>query len=240
MGHTENSLSRRNKDDLIRLALDYQQKYDVTLHKISKELAELRKRYNKLESDLAITKAVNESLRNQIITLECQCWSNAQYSRWETLEISGIPENTDDGELEGKVFTVLSKLDVNIDPENVEACHWLRSNKKGKKAILKLSRRKDSDEIRRVRSKLKTTDLKPIGITTLVYINDSLCFYYKRLWAKCKKLWTNKFIFGYWVSNGSTKIRISERSPVKVISHIVDLEKLFPDNPLLKDDHIEA
>ena len=50
-------------------------------------------------------------------------------------------------------------------------------------------------------------------------------------------LWTNKFIFGYWVSNGSIKIRISERSPVKVISHIVDLEKLFPDNPLLKDDH---
>ena len=35
------------------------------------------------------------------------------------------------------------------------------------------------------------------------------------------------------------KIRISEPSPVKDISHIVDLEKLFPDNPLLKDDHIE-
>ena len=91
-----------------------------------------------------------------------------------------------------------------------------------------------------VRSKLKTTDLKPIGITTPVYINDSLCFYYKKLWSKCKKLWSNKFIFGYWVSNGSIKIRISERSPVKVISHIVDLEKLFPDNSSLKGDHIEA
>ena len=208
MAHTENSLSRLNKDDLIRLALDYQQKYDITLDKISKELAELRKSYNKLESDLAITKAVNESLRNQIITLERQCWSNAQYSRRETLEISGIPENTDDGELEGKVLTVLSKLDVNMDPANAETCHWVKSNK-GKKAILKFSRRKDSDEIRRV--KLKITDLEPIGITTPVYINDSLCFYYKNLWSKCKKLWTNKFIFGYWVSNGSIKIRISER-----------------------------
>ena len=73
MAHTENSLSRLNKDDLIRLALDYQQKYDITLDKISKGLAELRKSYNKLESDLAITKAVNESFRNQIITLERQC-----------------------------------------------------------------------------------------------------------------------------------------------------------------------
>ena len=97
MAHTENSLNRLNKDDLIRLALDYQQKYDSTLDKISKELAELRKSYNNLESDLTITKAVNESLRNQIITLERQCWSNAQYSRRETLEISGIPEDTDDG-----------------------------------------------------------------------------------------------------------------------------------------------
>ena len=97
MAHTENSLNRLNKDDLIRLALDYQQKYDSTLDKISKELAELRKSYNNLESDLTITKVVNESLRNQIITLERQCWSNAQYSRRETLEISGIPEDTDDG-----------------------------------------------------------------------------------------------------------------------------------------------
>ena len=77
MAHTENSLSRLNKDHLIRLALDYQQKYGITLDKIRKELAELRKSCSKLESDLAITKAVNESLRNQIRTLERQCWSNA-------------------------------------------------------------------------------------------------------------------------------------------------------------------
>ena len=100
---------------------------------------------------------------------------------------------------------------------------------KGKKKALKLSRRKDLDEVCRVRHKLKTTDLKPLGITTLVYINDSLCFYYKNLWFKCKKLWANKSIFGYWVSNDSIKVRVFENSPVKIISHIVDLEKLFPD-----------
>ena len=56
MAHSENSLSRISKDDLIRLALDYQQKYDITLDRISKELVELRKSYNKSESDL--TKAI--------------------------------------------------------------------------------------------------------------------------------------------------------------------------------------
>ena len=82
------------------------------------------------------------------------------------------------------MLIVLSKLDVNIDPANVEACHWLKSKNKGKKAVLKLSRQKDLDEIRRVRSKLKTTDLKPIGIPTPVNITDSLYFYYKKLWSK--------------------------------------------------------
>ena len=53
--------------------------------------------------------------------LERQCWSNAQYSRRETLEISRIPD-IDNGDLEGSVLTVLSKLDVNVDLANVEAC----------------------------------------------------------------------------------------------------------------------
>ena len=122
MAHTETSLRRLNKDDLIRLALDYQQKQDITFDKITTELTGLRKSYNKLDSDLAITKTVNKSFRNQIVTLERQCWSNAQYSRRETLQISGTPENIDDGELERKVLIVLSKLDFNIDSVNAEAC----------------------------------------------------------------------------------------------------------------------
>ena len=71
------------------------------------------------------------------------------------------------------------------------------------------------EKIRRVRSKLKTTDLKPIGITTPLYINDSLCFYYKTFRSKCKKLF-KKFIFGYWISVGSTKIKTPERSLLKL------------------------
>ena len=85
MTHTENSLSRLNKDDSICLELDYQQKYDITLDKSSKELANLHKSYNKLKSDLAITKGVNESFRNQILTLERLCWRNAQFFRQEIL-----------------------------------------------------------------------------------------------------------------------------------------------------------
>ena len=79
MAPIENSLSRLNKDDLNRWHWIINRNMTL-LTKNSKELADLRKSYNKLEADLAIAKAVNVSLRNQILTLERQDWSNAQYS----------------------------------------------------------------------------------------------------------------------------------------------------------------
>ena len=44
----------------------------------------------------------------------------------------------------------------------------------------------------------KRLSLKCYGVNSAVYINDSLCRYYKNLWVKCKKLWLNKFIHGFW------------------------------------------
>ena len=72
---------------MILFAWHNQQKYDITLDKISKELPEFRKSYGKLESELATIKVVNELFKNQIVTLERQCWSNAQYSKLEDQKI---------------------------------------------------------------------------------------------------------------------------------------------------------
>ena len=44
-----------------------------------------------------------------------------------------------------------------------------------------MSRRKDGDKIRRANKKLKGLDLPSIGINSAVFINDSLCRYYKNL-----------------------------------------------------------
>ena len=45
------------------------------------------------------------------------------------------------------------------------------------------------------KKKSKGKNLTSLGINTPVYINDSLCIYYKKLWAKCKKLHNNKLCF---------------------------------------------
>ena len=99
-----------------------------------------------------------------------------------------------------------------------------------------MSRRKDADKIRRAKKKLKGLNLSSIGINSAVYINDSFCRYYKNLSAKCKKLWLNKFIHGFWTFNGSIRLKLTETGNVRAITRDADLEELFPGNGLISDD----
>ena len=63
-----------------------------------------------------------------------------------------------------------------------------------------------------------------MGISSPIFINDSLCAYYKKLWAKCKNLWLNKYIYGLWVSYGLIKIKVSQSSLPVTITLDIDLE----------------
>ena len=98
-----------------------------------------------------------------------------------------------------------------------------------------MSRCKDADKIRRAKKKLKVLNLSSIGINSAEYINDSFCRYYKNLWAKCKKLWLNKFIHDFWKANGSIRLKLTETGNVRVITYDVDSEELFPGNELVSD-----
>ena len=89
----EKALRKLTKDELDNLSLEYRSKFNSTLANIDKDMGELRNDFKKLEADLVISRAVNTKLRDRIISLEHQCWSNSQYSRRECLEITGLPNN---------------------------------------------------------------------------------------------------------------------------------------------------
>ena len=72
----------------------------------------------------------------------------------------------------------------------------------------------------------------PAGVK--IYINESLCPYYKKLWTKCGKFWDAKQISSFWVSNGSIRIKLVNKN-VSIITYDCDLEKLFPGDPLIAD-----
>ena len=80
-----------------------------------------------------------------------------------------------------------------------------------------------------LKKRLKGKNLTSLGI------NDSLCIYYKKLWAKCNKLHSNKLIHAFLTSNGSIKLKVCENGNIHVINYDVDLEVLFSGNKLIKD-----
>ena len=50
---------------------------------------------------------------------------------------------------------IFEKLDMMVDPSNIEGYHWIKSTKGPKKVIVKLSRRKDANKIRFFKKGLK-------------------------------------------------------------------------------------
>ena len=206
-----------------------------TLTGIRNELSDLKKAFEKLGSDLSVARQVNSVLRERVTSLERQCWSNSQYSRRECLELTGIPETSDNNTLESTVLKIFERLEVKVDLSNVKDCHWISSKNGPKRVIVKVSKRKDASKICSSKRKLKDMDLTSTGITKPVYINDSLCTYYQMLWRKCKSLQTNKLIHSFWVTNVSIRLRTVENGRTNVITHLSDLEDLFPGNELLSD-----
>ena len=219
MALSESVLKKLHKDETINLALDYQSKFDSTLAAIKNELSDLNKDFEQLRSDLSITKLVNTKLKEKVVSLERQTWSNSQYSRRECLELSGIPETIENKDLEGTVLGIFEKLNVMVDPSSVEHCHWIKPSKGAKKVIVKLSRRKDASKIRLLKKGLKGMNLSSLGINSVVYINDSLCTYYKMLWGQCRKLLLNKWIPSFWVTNGTIKFKTVENGRVLAVTH---------------------
>ena len=67
---------KMNKDILARMVLDYKESFDSTVSAINDELKELNTDFCEHESDLAISRNVNEKLTKQLILVERKCWAN--------------------------------------------------------------------------------------------------------------------------------------------------------------------
>ena len=164
-------------------------------------------------------KKVNDALVKQLSSVERQCWKNAQHSHRECVEVVGIPSSVEHDQLEPTVCRILHHIGVNIFGDKIEVCH--RLGKTSDWTIVKFSSRKDCEHTIRVKKDLKDLDAidldLPVG--TKLYINDSLCPYYRGLWHEAKKLWNKKKIFSYFTVSGIVRIRLQEKGLYSMISH---------------------
>ena len=65
-----------------------------------------------------------------------------------------------------------------------------------------------------------------------------MCGYYKLLWSKYKKLFLEKRIASFWVTNGTVKIKLLN-DQVRSITHEVDLSALTHESALVGTDRNE-
>ena len=226
--YTEEALDKLSKKNIIDLVLVLQNKLETGNTEVLDEIRKLNANFAKLESELIVTKKVNSELQKHVIDLERQCWANAQYSRRECLELAGIPSTVGHDELEGKVVDILNKVGSNIDNDKIEACHRISGN--NDRVIIKFSRRKDCQHVLSVKRDLKKLNMDEVGLpeNCKVFINQSLCSYYKLLWSKSKKLHSMGKIHNFFISNGTVKVIINEGSSPLSITHNTDFEKYFP------------
>ena len=68
---------------------------------------------------------------------------------------------------------------------------------------------------------MRNLDMKDLDLPrdTKIYINQSLCFYYRIFWSKAKRLQNIGSIDNFYVSSGTIKIKVTENSSQITITH---------------------
>ena len=122
---------------------------------------------------MAIARNANSLLSSRLVDAERQCWLNAQYSRWETLEIVGLPKSLTNDEAETKVCQIFRSLDCNVNKEDLDACHWLKHKER---VIVKFCRRKDCEKVLIAKNDLRKLNTTNLDLTEgLRFLLTKLC-----------------------------------------------------------------
>ena len=168
---------------------------------------------------------VNEGLQNQIMTFERQCWKTEQYSRRECIEIVRNPDTTN----ETKVCNLIEMAaGISITLESLNACHCLPSNQNDI-LIIKFLRKTDAEMVLSKKSKGKGFNHRSIGIEKAkMFINESLCRTLTSYGVNAKHYGQRNGLKPSGLTMTKMKIRIKPEGAVSRITHITDLQKLFP------------
>jgi len=170
-----------------------------------------------------------EGMGERLLNIERRLSLNEQYSRRETVEIVGLPENLEGAKLEEKVVEMCNIAGAKV---NLRSFHAIHRMKKQHVVIAKFLNRRDTITLlknkKKLRSELSDEEKKKLGVVgdKKIYVNESLCNTYKRLMGQCNRLFKSKQIAGNYVFNGKIIIKkLNEESTI--IQHEEDLVNLF-------------
>ena len=117
------------------------------------------------------------NLENKVMSLEINDNHLEQHRRRNNLEITRIPDDVSDENLEEKVIQVHSEIQVNVSSSDVEACHRIGKSKiSPKKAIARFINRKHTKKALINRKTLININKSSLSLSSSdnIFINENL------------------------------------------------------------------
>ena len=186
------------------------------------------------EKDVIRSEVSNlSSIEKRVIELERSHALYLQYNRRNSVEITGIPEDVEQKDLECQVIKIYDEAEVGVHGRSlnlfdIEACHRI-----GKKnvVIVRFVNRKFARE-----GLYKGRDLKGKNIygNGPVYINDSFCEPFNYIGYSIRKLKKRSLIEGYKIKNGVYHVKKEANDNFIEISHTSDFIKYNIDTSKLE------
>ena len=187
------------------------------------QLIELVLELQKEKEDLKKQQTYMEDVMTRVVQLERSHYLYEQYGRRESIEISGIPVNIEQDELENAVIEIYKEAKAEIHGrqlkrKDISACH--RIGKNGVTIVRFVNRKAAYAGLYNAKN-LKNSKL----YNSDIFINNSFCREFKKYGYIIRKLKKNNLIDGYKVKQGVHQIKRLGHADFVEISHITDFEK---------------
>ena len=208
--------------------------YQSTLiQELTTENKGLKSDVEKLTRTIHKQNAIMDMMFTSMMDMQMQVDELAQYSRRESIRISGIPESNED--LASEIVKLGHDIGVNIATADISVVH--RSGKPGNRTmngdakprdiLCRFISRKTKDQLCENRKKLKEARGRKN-----VYINEDLTYFRSKMAAYARKAPATKYVF---TKNGKVLCYLKDKDgPPIHLAKPTDLTKLGMDVPDLK------
>ena len=189
--------------------------------------SKIKKNYKKNNILMRELDDTYNELYDQMYYLDCRVIRIEQYTRRESLIISGIPEIISQAELEPTVLEILRSFGIiNLASYHISACHRLSKKYNDPypaRTVVRFTNRKVVEYCIEHRDRLR--EIKPFNMNLRFF--NSLCDANEQILSECKRLLKFHQIEKYYLRNGSIKIIKNGEFKPKKINHINELYILY-------------
>lgn len=223
-----NKLSSEHKQS----AIDFNKSYEVLNDKLDENTKMLKEQTEQVKEYLEIIESLrkeNKALKDKVEILESRMDEAEQYSRRNTVEIQGVPHDSND--VLSTVKNVGKALDMEITDSMVDICHSLRKRPDSDAPagiIVKFVRRFDAEQLLAKKRQKKDLSTRHLNLPTdnPIYINESLSPTRRKLLAIARETRRRQNYKWLWVKGGRIFMRKEDHGPIKVIKCQADLNNL--------------